>query len=130
MSNRQYRLLLGTLLLIALYIEQPTIIYVLIAVSLFEGLTNFRITKIISCLRHKNEGNPQEGALGLDFKVRTKFEAEQGMRLMTATMLSISIFAFPQTTWFIPWFMGLAILGAGVSGVCPLYLVMRWAGLK
>lgn len=130
MSNRQYRLILGTILLMALYLEQLSIIYVLIGISLFEGITNYRIPKIISCLRHKNEGNPVEGALGLDFKVRTKFEAEQGMRLMTATMLSISIFAFPQTTWYIPWFMGLAILGAGVSGVCPLYLAMRWAGLK
>jgi hypothetical protein len=64
------------------------------------------------------------------FPGRTLFEAERGWRLSVATMLVISLFAFPDVLWFLPWFMGFAILGAGVSGVCPMYLAMRWAGLK
>ena len=35
-----------------------------------------------------------------------------------------------EVIWLIPWFMGFAIMGAGVSGVCPGLLLMRWVGFK
>ncbi len=130
MSNRQYRLLYGILILIALYFEQIMIIYVLIAITVFEAITNLRIPKIVSSLINKNDGDPLEGSLGINFKVRLNFEAERGWRLMVAFMLSISIFVFPEALWFLPWFMGLAIFGAGISGVCPMFLMMKWIGLK
>ena len=130
MSNRQYRLLYGAIILIALYFEQIMIIYFLIGITVFEAITNYRLPKIISALIHKNADNPLEGSLGINFKIRTNFEAERGWRLMVATMLSLSLFVFPETLWFLPWFMGLAIFGAGVSGVCPMFLMMKWFGLK
>jgi hypothetical protein len=85
---------------------------------------------LVSRLRYANDGDPDEGSLGIHFDARTSFEAERGFRLSIAVMLSISIFAYPDVLWFIPWFMAFAILGAGVSGVCPMFLALKWAGLK
>lgn len=130
MSNRQYRLMFGSFLLIALYFEQIIIIYVLIGMAVFEAATNLRLPIIVSRALHNHEGDPKEGGIGINFKVRTNFEAERGWRLTVAFMLSLSLFVLPDLLWFIPWFMGLAILGAGISGVCPMYLVMKWIGLK
>lgn len=130
MSNRQYRLFFGALLLFALYFEQVIIIYILIGFATFEAITNLRLPKIVSRLRYQNVGDPLEGSIGINFKIRSEFEAERGWRLSVVTMLCLSIFALPEILWFIPWFMGLAILGAGISGVCPMFLVMKWVGLK
>ena len=130
MSNRLYRLIYGALLLIGLYFDQTILIYVLIGLATFEAITNVRIPKLISKIRLGNEGDPQEGTIGIDFTVRTNFEAERGWRITVAAMLALSIFAFPNTLWFFPWFMGFAIFGAGISGVCPMFLLMKWIGLK
>lgn len=130
MSNRQYRLIYGALILIALYFEQLMIIHILIGVTALEAITNFRVPKVVSNLLNKNQENPLEGSLGINFKMRTNFEAERGWRFLVATLLFISIFIFPEELWYLPWFMGLAIFGAGISGVCPMFLMMKWFGLK
>lgn len=130
MSNRLYRLLYGAILLVALYFELIVLIYVLIGLAVFEAVTNLRIPKLISRLRYGNDGDAAEGSIGIEFKTRTSFEAERGWRLTVASMLAISVFVFPDTLWFFPWFMGFAVLGAGVSGVCPMFLLMKWIGLK
>lgn len=130
MSNRVYRLIFGVLLLIGLYFEFIPIVYALIVIAIFEAVTNLRIPKLISKMRFGNEGDPKEGTIGLNFTLRTNFEAERGWRLTVASMLLISLLAFPDYLWWFPWFMGFAILGAGLSGVCPMFLAMKWIGLK
>ena len=130
MSNRQYRLFFGALLLFALYFELAIVVYFLIGLSLIEAITNLRVPKLISLFRHRHNGDPLEGSIGIDFKVRSNFEAERAWRITVATILSISVFIFPEILWFRPWFMGIAILGAGISGVCPMFLALRWLGLR
>lgn len=130
MSNRLYRLLFGATLLVSLYFDFQVAIYVLIVLSVFEALTNLRIPRIVTQLRRGHSGDPTEGSLGIQFKSRTSFEAERGWRLTVAGMLVISVLVYPDALWFFPWFMGFAILGAGVSGVCPVFLALKWAGLK
>ncbi len=130
MSNRQYRLFFGALLLVSLYFEISVIIYFIIGLSIIEAITNLRLPKIISLYRYNNSGNPLECSIGINFKVRSRFEAERGWRFLVATILSISIFSFPEALWFMPWFMGLAILAAGICGVCPMFLALKWLGLK
>lgn len=68
------------------------------------------------------------GFPGITFKARTAFGAERGWRL--AVLLLVSLFAYPKILWFFPWFMGFAIMGAGISGVCPVFLAMKRVGLK
>ncbi len=130
MSNRTYRLIFGIALLLALYFDQHSVTYALIALALTEAVTNLRIPLVVSRIRHGYDGDSNEGSLGIPFKVRSNFEAERAWRLAVSIVLVISIFAFPQALWFFPWFMGFAILGAGISGVCPAFLAMKWVGLK
>jgi hypothetical protein len=118
------------LLLTALYFEFNILIYALIGLAVFEAITNLRIPRLISRIRFDNNGDPSEGTIGLNFKTRTNFEAERGWRLTVASMLAISVFVFPDSLWFFPWFMGFAVFGAGVSGVCPMFLLMKWIGLR
>ncbi len=130
MSNRFYRLLFGALLLIALYFDLQRLIYVLVGMAVLEALTNLRIPLLVSRLRGVESTSLTEGSLGITFRTRSNFEAERGWRLLVAVMLIVSLFIFPETLWFFPWFMGFAILGAGISGVCPMFLALKWAGLK
>jgi len=130
MSNRFYRLLFGAILLVALYFELNSISYALIGLAIFEAITNLRIPKVVSRKRFGNDGDPGEGCLGIQFAQRTGFEAERGWRLTVAAGLAVSLFAYPDRLWFFPWFMGFAILGAGISGVCPMFLLLKWTGLK
>jgi hypothetical protein len=44
-------------------------------------------------------------------------------------LLAITFYFYEQL-WFFPWFMGFAIFGSGISNVCPVLLVIRWAGFK
>ncbi len=130
MSNRIYRLLYGMALLLALYFDQYIVIYLLIGLALVEAITNVRAPNVVSRIRYGHNGDPCEGSLGIPFKVRTGFEAERGWRLTISVMLLTSLLVYPQLLWFLPWFMGFAILGAGISGVCPIFLALKWAGLK
>lgn len=130
MSNRIYRLLFGLTLLTALYFELDYLVYGVIIVGLFEAITNWRIPILVSRLRYHNDGDASEGSLGINFKQRIPFDAERAWRISVTAMLAISVFAFPDFLWFFPWFMGFAILGAGVSGVCPVYLGIKWIGFR
>ena len=130
MSNRIYRLLLGAVLVFILYFDVTSLLYALIALATFEAITNLRIPKLVSRRRHGSDGDPGEGCLGIQFTQRTGFEAERGWRLTVAAVLAISLMAYPDHLWFLPWFMAFAILGAGISGVCPMFLLLKWAGLR
>ena len=130
MSNRTYRLLFGIVLLIALYFDLHLVVYGLISLTLFEAITNLRVPCLVNQLINQPGCDPNEGSLGIAFKARTGFEAERGLRLVVALFLLTSLEVFPDTLWFFPWFMGFALMGAGISGVCPMFLALKWAGLK
>jgi len=130
MSNRLYRLLFGLLLLIALYFDAYPLIYTLVGVAVFEAITNLRAPLLVSRLRGTDASDTTEGSLGITFHTRTDFEAERGWRLLVAAMLALSVFVFPEQLWLFSWFMGFAILGAGISGVCPMFLALKWVGLR
>ena len=127
MFNRTYRLLFGIALLLSLYFDSRTGLYSLIALALFEAISNLRVPRVIRRLRHQEDCDPKCAAPGVG---STFSEAELGWRLLVATFLTISIVVVPETLWFVPWFMGFAIMGAGISGVCPVFLALKWAGLR
>jgi len=116
--------------MIALYLDVAYLLYALIAIAAFEAVTNLRIPRAVSRRRFGTDGDPTEGCLGIHFTQRTGFEAERGWRLSVSGMLAVSTVLYPDALWFLPWFMAFAILGAGVSGVCPMLLALKWAGLK
>lgn len=146
MSNRTYRLFMGALLLIFLYFDQVVGIYALLVVMFLEGITNFLVPDVINSLR-LTESSPvnNENLAPFKNKSRFHFSAERAWRLVVAVMLSLTYIFFNENytflsyqlienfsyiNWFLPWFMGFTIFGAGISGICPVLIAIKWVGFK
>jgi hypothetical protein len=133
MSERFFRLIVGSLLLAILYFELPSVIPALIAVLLFEGISNYRIPMLVTRMRHVHAvafGDSSELMPDAQTAARFGFEAERAWRLTVALMLAVSVYAFNEQLWFFPWFMGFAIFGAGLSGVCPVLISLKLLGFR
>ncbi len=131
MSERMYLFAMGAFILTALYIENNTMIYALCLWLVFEGLSGILLT------RFSHKLVPIADPVGLTVfrtQQRFNFEAVRAMRFIIAIFLGGAFFLLNESgievLWFFPWFMGFAILGAGVSGVCPIMLLAKWIGFK
>ena len=146
MSNRTYRLVVGALLLIFLYFDLNQGVYALIFVLCLEGISNFLIPDVINRFRYA-DGLPgkDENLAPILNKSRFSFSAERAWRLFVALLLIIAFVLFNENyhllplqfmeqfsyiNWFFPWFMGFAVFGAGISGVCPVLIAVKWIGFK
>lgn len=131
MVERIFLFVVGALILASLYIETELMIYLLCLWLAFEGITNLRITTM--CQRLFKKAVPS-GMTVFQSHERFTFDAFRAWRITVAIMLGGSMLLLYerniQVVWFIPWFMGFAMLGAGVSGVCPGLLLFRWIGFK
>ncbi|MHB1214704.1 MAG: hypothetical protein ACYCY9_06920 [Thiobacillus sp.] len=128
MNDRTYRLILGALLLLSLYFEIRYLMYALIGLLFFEGVTNLRLPLLLR--GSQGDAAAEDHLAPIQHSSRFKFEAERAWRLIVATMLLVTYVLFYDTLWFFPWFMGFAIFGAGVSGVCPVLIGVKWAGCR
>lgn len=131
MSERMYLFVVGAIILTSLYIEENIIIYVLSLWLLFEGASGILLTRLSQKII------PIAEPVGLTtFRThqRFDFDALRATRIVIAFFLGSTFFLLNEydieMLWFFPWFMGFAILGAGVSGVCPIVLITKWAGFK
>jgi hypothetical protein len=127
MSDRAYRLSVGVLLLIGLYFELPVLIYSIIGIALFEAVTNLRIPIIVEKITGHKVVSESDG---FNFKQRFNFDAERVWRLILAAVLIVVYVLFYDQLWYVAWFLGFAILGAGLSGVCPMFITIKWAGFR
>jgi len=131
MSERFFLFVIGAYILIALYLEINVMIYLLSLWLLFEAITDIRLTNLSQKLIRKPLA---AGLTVFQSSPRYNFDAFRAWRLTVAVMLGGSFILLNEqnieVVWFIPWFMGFAILGAGVSGVCPVLLLIRWLGFK
>lgn len=132
MDMRTYRLILGALLLISLYFDLGYLMYALIGMLFFEGITNWRLPLLVQKLRSGSAAITEANIklAPIHRKYRFNFEAERAWDLLAALILLVSYALFYDKLWFFPWFMGFAIFGAGVSGVCPMLAGLKWAGFK
>ncbi|MDH5471568.1 MAG: DUF2892 domain-containing protein [Gammaproteobacteria bacterium] len=127
MSERIYLIIAGLALLIILYLDMDNLIYGYIGILFFEGITNWRIPKVVSKIRYRNACLiPQY--INQNYKIN--IEAEQALRLILASMLIISYIAIPNQAWFLPWFLGVMLTFAGISRFCPMVMTLKWIGLK
>lgn len=131
MSERIYLFFVGCGILFALYFEIEMVIYVLCLFLMFEAVTNIRLTTMS---QHLLNQKLDAGILTFKATPRFDFDAFLVWRMVVAVMLGVSFLLLNQYNaeiiWFIPWFMGFAILGAGISGVCPVILLLRWVGFR
>ena len=132
MSERFFRLIVGALLLGFLYFELRGGIVVLIGVLAFEGLTNYRVPRLVTRLRSGAAGDFEDSGEPISDAgtARIAFDAERAWRLVVAAMLVLAVFFFHEQLWFFPWFMGFAIFGAGLSGVCPVLISLKLIGFR
>ena len=128
MSDRVYRLILGTLLLVSLYFESSRLMYFLIGMLFFEGATSLRVPLLLR--KQHGESVADSNLAPIQRKIRFNFEAERAWRLFVGLMLLTTYVLFYEKMWFFPWFMGFAIFGAGASGVCPGLIGLKWAGCR
>jgi len=127
-----YRAILGFLLLLVLTFDLEMALYFIILVLFFEGITNMRVPKLVCRFRNclNSQGNPIEYNHDLyNSAPRFNIESERAWRLIVGLLLAVTFYFYEQL-WFFPWFMGFAIFGAGISGVCPVLFAIRWAGFK
>ena len=127
MNERVFRLILGSVLLLLLYLQQEQFMYAYIGVLLFEGLTNWRVPKIVSRLRF----GPEWHSRFVDKEcAKIPFDAERMLRLIVALMLVVSYVLYQEQLWFFPWFIGFMLLMAGVTNICPMVMSLRWLGFR
>jgi hypothetical protein len=128
MSDRTYRLILGILLLVSLYFDISYLMYFLIGMLFFEGITNLRTPLLLR--KRQGVSSADSNLAPFHHNCRFSFEAERAWRLIVGLMLFITYVLFYDVLWFFPWFMGFAIFGAGASGVCPVLIGVKWAGCR
>ncbi len=144
MTNRTYRLVVGSLLLIFLYLTLNTGIYLLILMMFLEGISGYLLPDVANRFWNRSSAN-DENLAPIQNKTRFSFVAERAWRLLVSLLLFFSFALFSQNlailpqaminnfsyiNWFFPWFMGFAIFGAGISGICPVLISVKWAGFK
>jgi len=131
MSERMYLFVVGALILVALYFEESMLIYALSLWLLLEGISGMLLTTLSQKLIPVAE---PVGLTTFRTQQRFNFEASRATRIIIAFFLGGAFFLLNEydieMLWFFPWFMGFAIFGAGVSGVCPILLITKWAGFK
>lgn len=130
MNERNFRIVLGAILLIALYFELRLVVYGYMAILLFEAITNWRIPLLVSRLRGIPGDTGPTYAASPSALFTINFEAERALRLAVVGFLVISYVLFNDALWFFPWFIGFALFGAGLSGMCPMVMGFRRLGFK
>lgn len=131
MTERTFRIFFGASLVLALYFDRQPLVLGLIALLAFQGIANWRITHFISRLRHGRKDAAETAcAAAALITTRINFEAERALHLIVAGLLIFTYVVYNQQLWFFPWFIGFALFGAGLSGICPMILVLKAFGLK
>lgn len=134
MTHRTYRLAVGALLLVFLYFDLNYLMWVLIAMLLLEGMTNLLIPRLINQFRNLLSAHQKPAAEFIPAPdgacPRFGFGAERAMSLFMGLMLLLSYVVFYHLLWFFPWFIGFALFGSGLSGVCPVLIAIKWLGFK
>lgn len=132
MSERANRFIFGFSLIAFLFLEWSYGVYAIITILIIEGVTNFRLPKLISKLRY-SAGYAMDG-IPTDFdengNCKFSYEAERVLRFTVATTISLGFIFFEELLWFLPWFVGLNLLLAGITGICPLVMLFRKVGFR
>lgn len=130
MSERNFRIVLGAWLIMGLFLNSPHVMYALVALLVFEGITNLRLPRLITSARVGRQASTIDAAAHDNPDARTSFEAERGFRLIIALLVLVPVVGSTELLWLLPWFVGFALIAAGLSGICPIVLTLRWLGMR
>lgn len=129
MTERAYRLVVGISMLGFLFFQLDYAMWALLALMAIEGLTNWRIPILVSKALYPN------GSIKLSESENQtnsfNYEAERMLRWIVFTLVLLGTITYTEKTlWFFPWFVGLMLLLAGITGICPMVMALRKFGLK
>lgn len=130
MSERFFRLIQGIYLLTALYLDLDILIYIFMGVFLFEAATNWRVPTIVSRIRYGKNAAARAEMSTMPIKTHFRFEAERMLRLTVAFLLIFTFIVYPEPMWFFPWFIGMMLLSAGITNICPMVMFYRYLGFR
>ena len=131
MSERVYICIVGLILLVSLYFEQQAIIYGLSAWLLLESLVDVRLLKLVQKAR--------KTTLPTDIRApenphRFEFHAIRAWHILFALLLFASYTLVHgygiEPLWPVPWVLALAATAAGITNICPLYVLLVYAGFR
>lgn len=128
MTERMYRLTMGLILLCLLYLDIEYLYYAYIAVMMLEGITNLRVSFLVSRLRWGKNFREHLDPLRSQYKVN--FEAERAMRIAFSGMLAIILFVLPEAFWPGAWALGGFVALAGLVNLCPTVITFRALGFR
>jgi len=129
--QRLYMFFVGSVLLLALYFDLAWLVYTLVAFVIFEAVTNLRIVKLLARLSGSTADGARKAVSPIMARTsRFNFDAERAWQLSIGPVLVLSYALGSNTLWFIPWFIALTVIGAGLSGVCPWLIALRAIGFK
>lgn len=130
MTERQFRFVIAIFLLGGLYFELRGVVISIIAIYLTEGVTNLRVPMLVAKLLPQKPGHITCDPGAISVAPRFSIESEQVLRLVVGGLLLMSYEIYPQTLWYLPWLLGLALLGAAITGICPCILGLKTWGFK
>lgn len=130
MSEHTYRLLIGTVLLILLYTEFNILAYIVIVITLFEGITNQRVNLIVTRLRKYFGANVENFEKHPRSNFKFPFDAERAQRLLIAVVFSGLFFFAPKELWMLNWFFAFGMLISGIVMFCPVIALFRALGFR
>lgn len=128
MSERTNRFALGFCLIGFLFLEWNYGVYAIIFALVFEAITNLRIAKLLPGVQFATNGINSETDSSRIFKYN--YEAERITRFTVATTICLGYIVYNELLWFLPYFVGLNLLLAGVTGLCPLVMFYKRIGFK
>ena len=132
MSERIFRLIIGSAILLASFFQLNYALWGISAYLAFEGVTGLRATLLISRFRYGEQYMDKMAMhLGAELKTaRINFAAERLLRIVVASIIFVTTYWFQELLWFVPYFVGIMLFAAGLSNICPMFLVFRWVGFK
>jgi signal transduction histidine kinase/CheY-like chemotaxis protein len=105
------------------YFEKENVIFGIIALLLFEGISNIRVPIFCSIIREDQKVKK----LILYF---TDFlSPDRVLRQVLAAFIYISTQVYGENLWFFPYFIASALVYSGVTNICPMLFALKKLGL-
>lgn len=127
MTERTFRLIQGIYLFATLLLDNPLMMYGIIVMYAYEGITNWRIPILISRARYGADAvtDPFQAV-----NARIPCDSERVQRIMAAVFLYVTYFVYPDAAWFGPWFLAAIFAMAGITHICPSVMFLRYVGFR
>jgi len=127
MTERWYRLIQGVYLIIALYLEDDSMVYGLMVLLSIESVTNLRLSVVLSRFRLRTpSADPDNQPTNSPFNI----DSERLLRLVIVLLLLMSYVFFSEPIWFFPWFIAAMLFLAGITNICPMVMMFQYLGFR